>query len=81
MNELLISNVEFIWSKECAETFELLKQKLDESPILWFPDWLNKFHFHIDTLAILVEAILSQPYDEGIDHPNAYTSQKLKKPK
>jgi hypothetical protein len=39
IDELLKKEVEFQWSQECNEYFELLKRKLVEAPILRFPDW------------------------------------------
>jgi hypothetical protein len=39
IDELLKKEVEFQWSQECNESFELLKRKLVEAPILIFPDW------------------------------------------
>lgn len=76
LDELLRQGVEFIWSKECIDSFETLKKKLVEPPILKFPNWLIRFHVHIDASAIAVEAILAQPYD-NVDHPNSYASWKL----
>jgi hypothetical protein len=40
---------------------------------------LNKFHVHFDTSGIAVGAVLAQPGEEGMDHPNAYASCKLNK--
>ena len=57
----------------------MLKRKLVEAPILKFPDWLRKFHVHIDALASVVGAILAQPLDDSTDHPNVYASRKLNK--
>ena len=73
---MLSQGVEFTWSKECNDSFEMLKRKLVEAPILKFPNWSIRFHVHIDASAIAVGAILAQPYDE-VDHPNSYASQKL----
>ena len=53
--------------------------KLIEASNLKFLDWLNKFHVHIDALALVVGAILTQPTDDATDHPNAYASRKLNK--
>lgn len=77
MDELLKANVELNWSPECTESFELLKRKLVKAPILRFPNWSKKFNVHIDASAIAVGAVLTQPADDGMDHPNAYASRKL----
>ena len=77
MEELLRIDVPFHWTKECQHSFELLKRKLVEAPILKFLDWLKKFHVHIDASALAVGAILTQPTNDAADHPNAYASRKL----
>ena len=63
------------------DAFETRKKKLGKAPILRFPDWSKKFHFHIDALAIIVGPILAQPRDDNLDHPNAYASCNLNKAK
>ena len=48
LEELLIEYQEFDWAEECNISFETLKRKLVEAPILRFPNWSTKFHVHID---------------------------------
>jgi hypothetical protein len=79
IDELLKKEVEFHWSHECDKSFELLKRKLVEVPILIFPDWSRKFHVHVDASNVVVDSVLAQPYDDMVDHPNAYASRKLNK--
>ena len=76
MNCLRI-DVPFHSTEECQHSFELLKRKLVEAPILKFPYWSKKFHVHIDSLSLEVGAILTQPADDATDHPNTYASRKL----
>ena len=77
--ELLKENQDFQWSQECEASFEILKGKIVEDPILRFPNWLVKFHVLIDTYGVAFGAILTQPGDDGMDYPNAYSSRKLNK--
>ena len=79
LEELLRADVPYHWTSECHQSFELLKRKLVEAPILKFPDWSRKFHVHIDASALAVSAILAQPADDSTYHPNIYASRKLKK--
>jgi len=65
--------------QECNESFEILKIKLVEAPILRFSDWPWKFHVHVDVSNVVVDLVLSQPYDDMVDHPNVYASWKLNK--
>ena len=48
LEELLREDQEFEWTKEYNISFEKLKRKLVEAPILSFPNWSTKFHIHID---------------------------------
>lgn len=58
MDGLLKANVPFNWTNECTKSFEILKCKIVEAPILRFPNWCNNFHVHIDAFAIAVGAFL-----------------------
>ena len=79
MEELLKSNVPFIWNKECSDAFKMHKWKLIEAPILRFMNWLIKFYVHIDALAIVIDAILTQPSEDNMDHSITYIGRKLSK--
>lgn len=72
-------NSPFIWSNECNESLQLLKEKLIEALILKILDWSKKFHVHVDASNIAIGVVLAQPDEELIDHPNAYGSRKLNK--
>ena len=74
MDELLRKDVEFKWSQDYQESFEFLSKKLVEAPILKFPDQSRKFHVHVDVSNVFVRLVLAQPYDDTIEHPNAYAS-------
>jgi hypothetical protein len=76
---MLKKEVEFQWSQECNEYFELLKRKLVEATILGFPNWSRKFYVHVDASNVIVVLVLSQPYDDMVNQPNAYASRKLNK--
>ena len=60
-------------------SFGKLKRKLVEAPILRFPNWLIKFHVHIDASSLEIGAILNQPGDDGMDYPIVYSNIKLNK--
>ena len=79
LEELLREDKEFDWIEECHISFEKLKRKLVEAPILRFPNWSTKFHVHIDASGLAIGAILTQPGDDGIDYPIVYSSRKLNK--
>jgi hypothetical protein len=71
--------VEFQWSQECNNSFELLKRKLLEAPILRFPDWSTKFHVLVDACNVFINEILSHTYDYMVDNTNTYVKFKVNK--
>ena len=79
LEELLREDQEFDWKDECNISFETLKRKLVEAPIIRFPNWSIKFHVHIDTSGIEIGVILTQPGDDEMDYPIVYSSKKLNK--
>ena len=81
LEELLREDQEFEWTEECNISFETLKRKLVEAPILRFPNWSIKFHVHIDASGLAIGEILTQPGDDGMDYPIFYSSKKLNEAK
>jgi hypothetical protein len=78
--ENLLNNSEmFQWTLECDKSFDLLKEKLNTTPIHIFPNLENKFHVHVDASGIALGAILMQPRDGAMDHPIYFASRKLSK--
>ena len=69
LEELLKDNQKFEWTEECDVSFKNIKGKLVEAPILRFPNWLVKFHVHIDASGIEISAIvLPGRINVGSDH-------------
>ena len=79
LEELLKDNKEFEWTEEYDVSFDNLKRKLVEAPILRFPNWSVKFHVHIDASGITIGAVLTQPGDDGMDYLIMYRRRKLNK--
>ena len=79
LEELLREDQEFDWIEECNISFETLKRKLVEAPILRFVNWSIKFHVHIDASGLAIGMILMQPGDDGMDYPIVYSRRKLNK--
>ena len=59
LEELLREDQEFDWTEECNISFDTLKRKLVEKPILRFSNWSIKFHVHINTSGLAIGAILT----------------------
>ena len=67
----------FIWTEECEESFNKLKECLTSAPILKSPDWNVIFHVHIDASNFAIGAILAQPGEKNMDFPISYASRQL----
>nr|GEV30053.1 reverse transcriptase domain-containing protein [Tanacetum cinerariifolium] len=54
LTHVLEKEIPFIFLKECMESFEFLKKKLTETPILVAPDWDLPFEIMCDKLVTMV---------------------------
>nr|GEU58747.1 reverse transcriptase domain-containing protein [Tanacetum cinerariifolium] len=68
----------FIFSKECVETFQTLKRKLIEAPILIVPDWKMPFELMCDASDFAISAVLGQRQDKHF-RPIHYASKTMTK--
>ncbi|GKB90821.1 reverse transcriptase domain-containing protein [Tanacetum coccineum] len=64
MTHLLEKDTPFIFSKECVESFNILKKKLTEAPILVAPDWDLPFEIMCYASDFAVGAVLGQLYTD-----------------
>nr|GEY85349.1 reverse transcriptase domain-containing protein [Tanacetum cinerariifolium] len=60
MTRLFKKDTSFIYSKECVESFQTLKRKLTEAPILIAPDWDMPFELMCDASDFAIGAVLGQ---------------------
>ncbi|GJW88348.1 reverse transcriptase domain-containing protein [Tanacetum coccineum] len=60
MTHLLEKDTPFFFSSECQSSFEILKKKLIEAPILVSPDWDLPFEIMCDASDFAVGAVLGQ---------------------
>jgi hypothetical protein len=58
LEKLLCKNTKCLWTKECKDVLDTLKEKLVIVSILVFPDWSNIFHVHVDMSSIVLDTIL-----------------------
>ncbi|GJT84787.1 reverse transcriptase domain-containing protein [Tanacetum coccineum] len=76
MSHLLENDTPFIFSKECIESFNILKKKLIEAPILVAPDWDLPFEIMCDASDYTVGAVLGQRKTKHFQ-PIHYASQTM----
>ena len=73
-------NTKYIWNKEQQESFELLKEKLINAPILKFPLFDKPFIIRTDASYNGIGGVLLQKEEEtGKEHPIHFISRSLKK--
>ena len=70
----LTKNATFIWTTECQNAFESLKDKLICTPVLAYPDFSKPFVLETDASIKGLGAVLSQKQSNGQLHPVANAS-------
>jgi len=75
LTNLLKNDTRFEWTSAQEESFEILKQKLCEEPVLQYPDFSKTFILTTDASGIAVGGILSQ--GEINKDPISYASRTL----
>ena len=81
LTQLTVAEQSFHWTKACAVSFRILKEKLCNSPVLAFPDFsatAEPFILDTDASACGIGGVLSQKQDGRI-HVIAYASKTLTK--
>jgi hypothetical protein len=76
MTLLTQKNMHFIWSNECSQSFEILKQAFTTAPILQHFDYHREIIVETDTSDYVSARVLSQYDDEGILYLIAFFSKK-----
>ena len=79
LHRLTEKGQEFQWGEDCEVAFQELKQRLQEAPILAFPEPDAEYIMDTDASDIGVGAVLSQVID-GQERVIAYGSRVLSKP-
>src|SRR4051812_27920498 len=72
LNELTKKNVTFFWRKAQQKSFDELKKRLTEAPLLALPDFTKTFEIECDASGIGIGGVLMQN-----GRPIAYHSEKL----
>lgn len=77
LHNLLRKDINFVWSKECNDTFEHLKEILCAEPILQIFDHKKEIFIETDASKIGIAAIMKQRDSNDILMPVAYFSKKI----
>ena len=73
LTHLTKKDVEFKWTVECENCFQILKGSLQEAPILRYPDPEASYTLYTDASKYAYAGVLTQNID-GTDHPITYVS-------
>ena len=73
LTHLTKKDVEFKWTSECEKCFQILKEFLQQAPILRYPDPQASYTLYTDASKYAYAGILTQQND-GVDHPITYVS-------
>eukprot|EP01018_Ginkgo_biloba_P004724 Gb_28015 [translate_table: standard] len=60
LTELLKKSKRFKWTDQCQKSFDILKQKLTDAPILTLPDMEKPFTLYTDASGIAIGVVLTQ---------------------
>ena len=78
LTPLLKKNCRWKWGPEQENSFQALRRRLAEAPILVYPDWTKPFVVETDACRLCAAAAtISQADGEGRLHPIAYWSRSL----
>ena len=73
LTHLTKKDVEFKWTPECENCFQILKEFLQQAPILKYPDPQANYTLYTDASKYAYTGILTQ-HNNGMDHPITYVS-------
>ncbi|MCO5589239.1 hypothetical protein L7F22_043205 [Adiantum nelumboides] len=71
-------DVKFIWTSECQESFQALKDAVSIKPILRQLNWEVIFHVHVDASGVAMGAILAQPEGKA-NYPMYFANRQFSK--
>ena len=77
LHRLTRKDTPFKWDLDCQQSFECLKNKLVQAPVLAYPNFTKDFCLETDASIKGLGAILSQVGEDGKRHPVAYASRAL----
>ena len=77
MYALTKKDAPYQWNSSCQDTFEQLKKKLVQAPVLAFPDFSKHFILETDASGMGLGAVLSQEQEDGRPKPLCNASRSL----
>src|SRR5271168_4383174 len=75
LNDLTKKDKKWEWTDECQNTFDTLKKKFTEEPVLMMPDHSKPFQIESDAFKVATGAVLTQLDSNGDQHPCSFISK------
>jgi hypothetical protein len=75
LNDLTKKDKKFEWTDKCQNTFDIMKKKFTEEPVLMIPDHSKPFQIKSDAAKVATGAVLTQLDSNGDQHPCAFISK------
>jgi len=75
LNDLTKKDKKFEWTNDCQESFDTLKKRFTEEPVLLMPDQSKPFQIESDASKVATGAVLTQLDSNGDRHPVAFMSK------
>ena len=79
LHALTRNGIPYIWTPDCQQAFEKLKELLTSAPLLKYPDFTKPFILETDASGDGLGAVLAQRQEDGLVRPIAYASRSLQK--
>ena len=73
LTHLTKKDMEFKWTPKCEKCFQILKEFLQQAPILRYPDPQASYTLYTDASKYAYAGVLTQ-HNNGTDHPITYVS-------
>ena len=70
-------DVPFLWNADCEASFDHLKGRLTQAPVLAYPQFGRDFLLETDASGVGLGAVLSQKQEDGTVRPIAFASRTL----
>ena len=74
LTHLTKKDIEFKWTPQCENCFQILKEFLQQAPILKYPDPQASYTLYTDASKYTCAGVLTQD-NKGTDHPITYVSE------
>ena len=79
LHKLTTKYARFVWSQQCQEAFDLLRESLISAPILCYPDFSLPFILYTDASDVGIGAVLAQKDNQSLERTNCFASRVLSK--